>query len=200
MLTRRFADAFALAEKLHRRQTRKGMDVPYISHLMAVSGLVLEHGGDEDEAISGLLHDAVEDQGGLATARVISDQFGPAVAQIVLGCSDAVDEPGKPKLPWRERKAAFIARAGSLPRSTALVVTCDKLHNLRCLIADIEREGPSTLSRFTSPAGVSWYYAGLAEALTPFSGRAPVGDLKRLVARFATLVEGYDLPRGALDG
>ncbi len=56
-----FYRAFALASKLHRDQKRKGSEVPYISHLMGVAALVLEDGGDEEEAIAGLLHDALED-------------------------------------------------------------------------------------------------------------------------------------------
>ena len=44
-------------------QRCKGKAVQYISHLIAVSGLVWEDGGTEDQAIAGLLHDAIEDAG-----------------------------------------------------------------------------------------------------------------------------------------
>lgn len=71
MLTTRFDDALRYAHNLHRDQTRKGTAIPYISHLMAVSALVLEHGGDEDQAIAALLHDAPEDQGGKITLEEI---------------------------------------------------------------------------------------------------------------------------------
>lgn len=71
MLTDKFADALVFAEALHRPQRRKGNDVPYVAHLMAVAATVLEWGGDEDTAIAALLHDAVEDQGGLPTAERI---------------------------------------------------------------------------------------------------------------------------------
>jgi (p)ppGpp synthase/HD superfamily hydrolase len=64
LLSWRFNLAFQLASGLHHRQTRKGTPVPDIAHLMAVCALVLEAGGDEDQAIAALLHDAVEDQGG----------------------------------------------------------------------------------------------------------------------------------------
>ena len=67
MLTARFEEALLYATRLHADQTRKGSDIPYVSHLMAVAGLTLEYGGGEDEAIAALLHDAVEDQGGEAT-------------------------------------------------------------------------------------------------------------------------------------
>ena len=63
-LSHRFEEALILATQLHADQVRKGGGVPYISHLLSVAALVLEDGGDEDEAIAALLHDAVEDQGG----------------------------------------------------------------------------------------------------------------------------------------
>ena len=60
-LTRRFELALQVASGLHHSQCRKGTPIPYISHLMAVSAIVLEAGGDEDLAIAALLHDAAED-------------------------------------------------------------------------------------------------------------------------------------------
>ena len=64
MLTRRFEDAVQYALQVHAGQIRKGTQIPYVTHVLAVSGLVLENGGNEDEAIAGLLHDAAEDGGG----------------------------------------------------------------------------------------------------------------------------------------
>ena len=64
MLTRRFEEALGYAIEVHAGQTRKGSSAPYVSHPMTVCSLVLEDGGDEDEAIAALLHDAVEDGGG----------------------------------------------------------------------------------------------------------------------------------------
>src|SRR5215468_1691683 len=105
LLTARFGDAVALARKLHERQRRKGTPVPYLSHLLSVSALVIEDGGDEDEAIAALLHDAVEDQGGLPTLELIRRWFGDRVADIVLECTDSHEEP---KPPWRERKERYL--------------------------------------------------------------------------------------------
>ena len=61
-LTWRFDVALQFASGLHHDQARKGGSVPYIAHLMGVCALVLEAGGDEDQAIAALLHDSVEDQ------------------------------------------------------------------------------------------------------------------------------------------
>ena len=73
---------------IHARQVRKGADTPYIGHLLSVAGLVLEHGGDEDQTIAGLLHDAIENCGTEQEA-LIRDRFGPRVARTVRVCTDA---------------------------------------------------------------------------------------------------------------
>jgi (p)ppGpp synthase/HD superfamily hydrolase len=193
----RLAEAFGFAAHLHARQTRKGVEIPYVSHLMSVSALVLEHGGDEDQAIAGLLHDAVEDQGGLETAALIRERFGPRVTQIVMGCTDAVERPGQAKPAWRARKQAFIERLRTGPAEVALVVCADKIHNLRSIIADVEREGPSTLTRFAHPALIGWYYAGVADALAGFPQLVGAAELNALVARYQALVREIALPTGA---
>ena len=106
-LTDRFQEALSLASILHERQKRKGTEVPYFSHFMGVTALVLEDGGDEDQAIAALLHDAVEDQGGLKTLEDIRQKFGHHVAEIVDGCTDAYTQPettleaAQSKLTWR---------------------------------------------------------------------------------------------------
>lgn len=85
LLTRRFNDALVYAVELHAMQVRKGTSIPYIAHLVGVTALVLEDGGDEDEAIAALLHDAVEDQGGRPTLEEIRRRFGGRAAAIVQG-------------------------------------------------------------------------------------------------------------------
>src|SRR5713226_8643571 len=92
-LTRRFDAALQFASALHHAQCRKGANIPYISHLMAVSALVLEDGGHEDLAITALLHDAVEDQGGQPTLQTIRRMFGDRVANAINECSDTDVEP-----------------------------------------------------------------------------------------------------------
>jgi (p)ppGpp synthase/HD superfamily hydrolase len=82
LLSPDFGEALHYAVMLHVRQFRKGTPVPYISHLLAVASLVLEYDGTEDEAIAGLLHDAVEDQGGRPVLERIRRRFGGTVAEI----------------------------------------------------------------------------------------------------------------------
>jgi (p)ppGpp synthase/HD superfamily hydrolase len=126
MLTGRFDDAFQYAHRLHRDQMRKGTSIPYISHLMAVAALVVEHGGNEDEAIGALLHDAAEDQGGAIVLDEIRGKFGDTVAEIVSDCTDAWTDP-KPE--WRPRKEAYLAKLPLKPKQALLVSLADKTHN-----------------------------------------------------------------------
>ena len=124
-LSSRFDVAFVYASQLHKDQMRKGSQIPYISHVLAVASIALEHGADENEAIAALLHDAVEDAGGAPVREEIRKRFGEEVATIVDGCTDT-DESPKP--PWRTRKEAYIAHLRDAPDSVALVSAADKLH------------------------------------------------------------------------
>ena len=108
ILTDRFDDALSFSVQLHRDQYRKGTQIPYVSHLLSVAGLVLEAGGDEEQAISALLHDAVEDQGGLEILEEIRERFGDRVADIVDSCTDAYTTP---KPAWKERKNKYLIHA-----------------------------------------------------------------------------------------
>lgn len=148
-LTDRFTAALVLAHNLHREQLRKATLVPYIAHLLTVSALVLENGGDEASAIAALLHDAAEDQGGDETLALIREKFGPQVAEIVVGCSDTFEIP---KPPWRERKEAYL---GHLPKASPeiqLVSLADKVHNARTILANLRTSGED-LWEFTSKGG-----------------------------------------------
>ena len=159
-LWNRLADAAAFAVVIHARQTRKGSAVPYIAHLLGVAGLVLEHGGDEDQAIAGLLHDAIEDAGA-EQEPVIAERFGPRVASIVRACTDA---DMLPKPPWRARKEAYIAHLASAGEDALLVSACDKLHNARAICTDLRSLGRAVYDRFTGGRdGTLWYYRLLSD-------------------------------------
>ena len=163
ILSVRFDQALAFAASLHREQTRKGTSIPYISHLLAVCGIVLEHGGDENAAIGALLHDAAEDQGGQPTLDLISHMYGDAVAQIVADCTDAWTEP---KPDWRPRKEAYIASLDHKAARSLLVSLADKVHNVRAISSDYRQMGEALWSRFTGGRETLWYYGALADAFT----------------------------------
>jgi GTP pyrophosphokinase len=184
-LSPRFEQALAFAAELHRQQVRKGTPVPYLAHLMAVASLALEHGATEDEAIAAVLHDAVEDQGGAATQEAIRQRFGPAVADIVAGCTDT-DQTPKP--PWRARKEAYVAHLGSASPSVRLVSLCDKVHNARTILADYRTVGEALWSRFTGgKTGTLWYYRALVEAFRAHGHPALVAELDRVVREVGRL-------------
>lgn len=168
--TARLDAAFALARELHGSQVRKGTSIPYLSHLMAVASLVLEAGGDEELAIAALLHDAVEDQGGAATAARLRELFGDRVHDVVLGCTDT---DVVPKPPWRARKEAYVEHARTAPADVKVVSAADKLHNARSILADHARVGDLVWSRFSAEkTELAWYYAALLDALGQGEGEA----------------------------
>jgi GTP pyrophosphokinase len=184
-LTERFRSALDYAASLHQSQMRKGTPVPYVAHLLAVSSLVLEHGGDEDEAIAALLHDAVEDQGGAATAGEIRRRFGDRVADIVLGCTDTDTYP---KPPWRPRKEAHLERLRSAPPSALLVVAADKLHNARAMLGEYRQQGENVWTRFNGGReGPLWYYRATLELLSGRAAGPLVDELARVVADLEAL-------------
>lgn len=171
--------ALALACDWHDDQPRKGTTIPYVSHLLGVASLVMEHGGTEDQAIAGLLHDAVEDAGGEAAAEQIRREFGATVADIVLGCSDATDPAAKP--PWRQRKEAYIAHVTMASPEVMLVSLCDKLHNARALAVDADSFGDALWRRFNAPKDdIGWYYRSLLEAFETQADHLPAALLREL--------------------
>ena len=183
----RFEQALRYAARLHARQTRKGTHIPYISHLLAVAGLVLEYGGGEDEAIAALLHDAAEDQGGAATLEAIRRQFGDVVTGIVEGCSDSMSAL---KPPWRQRKERYLAHLPGASASVRLVSAADKLHNARSTLADYRARGESIWDRFNGGRqGTLWYYRALVDAFRQAGNHPLVDELDRVVGEMERLAE-----------
>jgi len=155
----RFLRAFLFAAEKHAGQARKASTIPYIAHLMGVASLVLEAGGDEDLAIAALLHDVVEDCGGMPRLREVRRMFGERVAKIVEGCTDSFSDP---KLPWIVRKEEYLRRLKHEDAETRLVSASDKLHNVRTVIADYRKDGESIWKRFSGGReGTLWYYRAL---------------------------------------
>lgn len=155
----RLQKAFCYAAEKHAGQTRKQSAIPYLSHLMAVTALVLEGGGDEEMAMAALLHDVVEDCGGMPALREVRKMFGRRVANIVEGCTDSFSDP---KLPWVVRKEEYLKRLQHEDVETRLVSASDKLHNVRTVIADYRTDGESIWKRFSGGRdGTLWYYRAL---------------------------------------
>jgi (p)ppGpp synthase/HD superfamily hydrolase len=194
-LSTRFSTALLRAAELHATQRRKkdDRDIPYVTHLLSVAALVLEDSGSEDEAIAGLFHDAIEDQG--LTAARLSDEFGPEVARIVMACSDAVAEPGGAKPEWLPRKITHVAHLEKADAAILRVTAADKLHNCLDIVADVERDGIATLDRFNGKAqGTCWYYGAMAQLLM---SQLPGSGLPAKLAKAARTLHtqaGYPFP------
>lgn len=156
------AAALAMAATLHRSQVRKGTSIPYLAHLLGVTALVWEYGGDEEQVIAALLHDAVEDQGGAPTLERIRLRFGDRVAEIVDACTDT-DETPKP--PWLERKKRYVAHISDVREDSLIVSMADKLYNVRAILADYRTQGDGVWDRFKAgKTDVLWYYRALVTA------------------------------------
>ena len=187
VLTDKYDQALQFSHILHRKQKRKGTDTPYVSHLLGVCSLVLEHGGDEDQAKAALLHDAVEDQGdsydgGVEQLRkdIEEEEFGVTVLHIVNGCTDADTVP---KPPWKERKEAYIAHIKNADSDIRFVSCCDKLHNARAILTDYLAVGDDLWGRFNAnKKDILWYYRSLADAFQEGERSSLTEELGRVVS------------------
>ena len=215
MLTDRYKQALQFAADVHEGQTKKGSGIAYLSHLLAVSSLVIENDGDEDEAIAGLLHDSVEDRGDTYESRHgarpptgrgalkqdIEKLFGPRVRDLVMHCTDDEYLPeGRPSQKgspeeWKARKKAYLEKLAKQLDTGALRVSCaDKLHNARAILVDYETLGDEVWQRFRAKSRSEqlWYYRSLAETLAQRA--AAVGDvgLKRLAGQLSAVVQAIE--------
>jgi (p)ppGpp synthase/HD superfamily hydrolase len=185
MLTDRFNVALGYAELAHRTQTRKGSDIPYVSHLLGVCALVFEYGGDEDQAIAALLHDAVEDQGGAARLKEITRLFGARVSRIVECCTDAYLHP---KPPWKERKKLYLAELKDHDPDSWLVTGADKLYKALSIMRDYRSLSEALWERFNGGRdGTLWYYRSVADELGRLMPGEMADDLEIAVMQLETL-------------
>jgi (p)ppGpp synthase/HD superfamily hydrolase len=185
MLGSRFRQALTYAARLHARQTRKGTARPYIGHLLGVTAIVLEHGGDEDAAIAALLHDAVEDQGGRPRLAEIRHKFGRRVARIVEGCSDSFTDP---KPPWRQRKEDYLRHIAKASADVRLVSAADKIHNSREILSDLRTVGDEVWTRFKGgKEGTLWNFRALVNGFHAAGSSPIVDELDRVVTELERL-------------
>ena len=187
---KRFRAALVWAAELHEDQNRKGGNVPYVSHLLGVASIVLEHGGDEDQAIGALLHDALEDQAHKMSPREIRARFGDNVEAIVEACTDGEPEEQRDRDPgrWRRRKEKYIEEVATKPAAALLVSMADKLYNARAILEDYREMGEALWPRFTTgKEGTLWYYRSLLTAFKPRAENRLWHELDRTVAEIERL-------------
>jgi (p)ppGpp synthase/HD superfamily hydrolase len=194
----KIALAFDFAASEHQHQVRKSTDIPYISHLMSVAALVFENGGDEDQAIAGLLHDVIEDAD--PSSRIpqikkdIKELFGSMVLEIVEACTDGEPDINGKKPPWKQRKEAYLASLEKKSNDVLMVSCCDKLHNARSILCDLKTEGNTVFNRFSSSkAETLWYYTSLsklfASKLKDSKGETAARELADTIAEIKRLAQ-----------
>jgi (p)ppGpp synthase/HD superfamily hydrolase len=154
--------------------------------LLAVAALVLESGGDEDDAIAALLHDPAEDQGGTARLENVLDRFGERVSDIVVDCTDTLEDP---KPDWYERKKTYLAHLPAASASVRRVALADKLHNARCILADLRAVGDRVWHRFNAGKERQfWYYRRLVEVFRRTGADGMAHELDRVVSELEQAV------------
>ena len=179
MLTDRFFTAVRYAADAHAGHFRKGTSVPYISHLLGVASIVIDAGGDEDEAIAGLLHDAAEDAGGRERLDDIRAHFGDRVARLVEACTDSWTTP---KAPWLERKQKYAEHARTLSPASLRVSAADKVHNAYAILRDLRNIGEEAWKRFNAgPDDILAYYQSMVRSYREAGGGRLVDELDRIV-------------------
>jgi (p)ppGpp synthase/HD superfamily hydrolase len=191
-LGKRFDDALLHALRLHRKQQRKGRNVPYAAHLLGTAGLVLDFGGDEAQAMAALLHDAAEDHGGRSRLARIRKRFGADVAGMVEDCTDTFEEE-KPE--WRPRKEAYIESLPGKRARSLLVSAADKLDNARAIVADLRAHGVGTLDRFSGKRETVWYFQELVRVFGELGVGPVASELAVAVKEMATLAARPAAPR-----
>jgi len=189
----RYEAALVLAAEAHRDQVRKVGNVPYITHVVHVSDILLRYGYPEDMVIAGLLHDVVEDSD--VPLGQIEAGFGPVVAEIVAALSERKLDGGV-KRPWEERKAEMLEQLRQASAEAVAVKAADTLHSTRTLATDLRREGPTSWRNFSRGPGPSLqYYQSVAAIVRERLGDHPLaGELERSIKdlQLAIAVTGHN--------
>jgi (p)ppGpp synthase/HD superfamily hydrolase len=187
-LTDRFTQALSYATQLHAQQRRKGSEIPYISHLLSVTALVLEDGGDEDSAIAALLHDAIEDQGGATTRAQIHQLFGDRVTHLINACTESETHP---KPPWKQRKLQYLHQINVADDDVIRIALADKLHNARSILRDLQIHPHQTWQKFNAtPTDIRWFYQSCLTILQQRSHSPMVTELAQTLDRWVSKPRG----------
>lgn len=152
--------ALKVASRAHRDQMRKGTDIPYISHPVAVAMIVSGYTTDEDTIVASILHDILEDvEPTVYSETDMRNDFGDEVVKIVKDVSED-KTAGEPEKSWIERKKGYLAHLDSLEDEKPLIVsTADKIHNLTDILEEYERIGDSIWQKFNASKNDElWFY------------------------------------------
>lgn len=160
--------ALRKAQEWHGSQMRRGANVLYLTHPLAVAMILIRHGFAEETVIAGILHDTVEDTN--ATIDGIRSMFGNIVAEIVASCSERKSDESGVNRPWSDRKREYLEGLAAGSIDARAVALADKLHNLASIRFDLER-GRDVFAMFHADREhVLKYYR---ESIERFGANAP---------------------------
>ena len=159
----RYKKALDFAFIFYKDKFRKGLSFPYFNYLSSVSNLIIENNGNTDEAIAGLIHDYFELENYNRKSNFIKNKFGVKIHNIIKQCSDY--EHGKyDNQNWINNKKKYLESMQKKSQSTLLVVICDKLHSVTCIINDHNKIGKKLWKNYEqSPEDILWYYKNLCK-------------------------------------
>jgi (p)ppGpp synthase/HD superfamily hydrolase len=193
-LTERFTSAVDYARHWHT-EFRKGTRVPYMAHLLGVASLVMGEAGGrvpvtEDMVIAALLHDVVEDHGGMPRLREVEQSFGANVARMVACLSDTFADDHDKKEGWEERKTAYLARLRNERDDVLLISAADKLYNAKAILDDYRAIGDAVWDRFKRGADKQlWYFNELIAIFRAHPTNRIVDDFERVVQELSEMVK-----------
>jgi len=158
---------------VYQKQTRKGKDIPYITHPLTVGLILSLAGGSEDIIIAGILHDTIEDSTAekKVTPEMLTERFGQNVSNLVL----SVTEQNK-ALPWEERKKEALKHIKTFSYDSLLVKSADTIGNVSELLDDYERDGGKTLTRFNAPEKMIKNYLEVIRAILGCWSESPLAS------------------------
>lgn len=175
-----YEEYLKFAIEAHSGAKRKGSNIPYITHPMEVSLIVMQM-TDESEVIgASLLHDVVEDTE--YTLNDIKERFGDRVAELVSYESEN-KRPGLPaENTWKIRKEEFLQHLTEAPIEVKMISLADKLSNMRAMLKDYEAMGENLWNKFNmkDPVEQEWYYRTVAEVTSELKNQEPWQEYSEL--------------------
>ena len=178
MLGASYSEALLRAKFLYDGRTRRGSKVPYLSHLLAVSALVLDDGGSEDEAIAALFHDVLEDHG-FAELEWIVKHFGDEAASIAVGCADPeVSDTST----WRQMKEEYLRSLETAGPRVRRVALAEKLENANHIFRSRKVRGEAFWAEMQVDRDeLLWYFQELADFFVSERPGHMAAELARVV-------------------
>ena len=122
--------AYFFAEQAHYGQLRRSGE-PYVSHPLAVAGILADMHMDHQSLMAAMLHDVIEDTG--IDKSAIGEQFGPTVAELVDGVSKLTQMEFESLQEKQAENFQKMALAMARDIRVILVKLADRLHNMRTL-------------------------------------------------------------------